>query len=282
VNNDKKLTKLIQELKITKKENSSSGKYSIVEKLSNPSKSYILKSNDKSFPLLGEIEFLEKSPISPKLIDFSVENNWILMEFIEGRIYDRNDDSIPIEYFTQLGKAVSKLHNIHNKGYKTYYNNPKGETYDSYIELLKDFILTNLSKLKFLNFLHFSTDDINAILDSVNQLKPSPPTLTHGDLHPGNTIINSDGMFLIDPSAERFMDFRWDYAMLKWQIRNNKNYEIYIKAFKISYDKKLEDTSKDQISADLFVSLMLEASNYNSNGQEPWAEEYIRSLLNKI
>jgi hypothetical protein len=78
------------------------------------------------------------------------------------------------------------------------------------------------------------------------------------------------------------MDFRWDYAMLKWQIRNNKNYEIYIKAFKISYDKKLEDTSKDQISADLFVSLMLEASNYNSNGQEPWAEEYIRSLLNKI
>jgi tRNA A-37 threonylcarbamoyl transferase component Bud32 len=204
------------------------------------------------------------------------------MEFIEGETYHRNDHNIPLEYFTQLGKAISKLHTIHNTEYKTYYQNPEGETYDSYTELLKDLVLQDLSELKFLNFLHLSTNDINKILDALNELKPSIPTLSHGDLHPSNTIINSKGIFLIDPSSERFMDFRWDYAMLKWQIRNNKNFEEYIEAFKNSYDKELDDSSKDQIVADLLVSLTLEESNFNSNGQEPWAENHIRSLLNRI
>ena len=282
VNNDKKLTKLIQKLNIEATEDTSSGKYSHVEKLYSHSSSYILKRNDKMFPILGEVEFLEKSPISPKLIDFSVNNNWILMEFIEGKTYDRNDSGIPLEYFTQLGKAISKLHNIHNSKYKIYCQNPMGGIHDSYKELLRDLIIKDLSEPKFLDFLNLSTADINKILDALKKLQPSKPTLTHGDLHPSNTIVNSEGLFLIDPSSERFMDFRWDYAMLKWQIRNNKNYQKYIEAFKISYGKGLDDSSKDQVLADLLVALTLEESNYNSKGKSPWAENHIRSLLNRI
>jgi len=282
MHNDKKLAKLIQQLKVKATEDCSSGKYSHVEKLSSDSSSYILKRNDSMFPILGEVEFLKKSPISPKLLDFSVDNNWILMEFIEGKTYHRNDIDIPLEYFSQLGKALSKLQTIHNREYKTYYQNPMGGIYDNYKELLKDLIVKDLSDPEFLIFLNLTNEDINMILDTLKKLKPSKPTLTHGDIHPSNTIINSKGLFLIDPSSERFMDFRWDYAMLKWQIRNNKNCQKYIEAFKNSYEKDLDEDSIDQVLADLLVALTLEESNYKNKGESPWAENYIRALLHKI
>ncbi len=261
----------------------SGGKYSTVKKVIAEDGIFVLKSNDRSFPIRGEIEFLLQSPVSPKLTAYSIECNWLLMEYIDGQTYDRNDSKVDPQLYKDFGDATKRVHQVHGDDYKSYLKSAEGQTYRSYRQLFADIYENHYSSDAFVEFLSLDIDIREVIPGMITKIKPGQPVLTHGDLHTQNAIFTKNGsVYLIDPAPERFMDRRWDYSMLKWQLLNNKNIDRYLEAFQDGYGMKFEDSSIDQSLSDLMVALSLEKGNFERGGEEPWKRGYLNDVVNNL
>ena len=262
----------------------STGKYSSVALIeSGDGARSIIKMNDTNlFPVEGEVEFLKTSPVSPELQKFSVEEGWILMEYIDGQT-GTTDTVDPSIYFEKIGRLTSQIHRIKSSSYVRYGSGGQRLVYSSYSRLLGEMLDKYFSTEGFIEYMGLDKTAIDAIRSTAESYLSERAVLTHGDLHPGNCIISGDAAYLIDPSTERYMDPHWDYCMMKWQAMKYKNPSKNIETFREAYEYPLlADSSVEVTLTDIMIELLLDYSNFIGGGRGPYRPESFDRLLQRV
>lgn len=164
----------------------------------------------------------------PRLI---YKNTKFLIEtYIEGTLLTKDASE---NYFIQLGYYINKIHSVILNGFGDI-KNGKGEFKTEYEYL---FSWLNLDKNKnnvLLNKYNFETffKKNKDILNSENSY------LLHGDISYSNVIINDKGVAgIIDFGDLIAGPIEYDLALFFIKIKNNKNWEAFMKGYDRDFNK---------------------------------------------
>ena len=264
--------------------NISTGGFSQVVKIEfKYGKNLVAKINSPEFPLQGELEFLNYSTHSPKVVDFSISGNFLIMEFLEGMSFKKNDPLVPDTIYYNLGKILKDNHQITSAYYKSYSVFREGKKYIKFADLLNDLLSLYLENTAFLEYSKLKAENLLKIQEIIFKIEFGQPVLTHGDIYLENILIRGNDLFMIDPSSERFMDKHWDIAMFKWHIYHNEKKNEILTLLSDGYSEDFTRVDNIQLSiCELFVCLSLEYNNFIRKEPEVWRSEQIEELINQI
>ena len=156
--------------------------------------------------ILTELEihqFLNKYNLCPEILDFDLQKNRIVYEYIQYSVENSAYNQVFLEIF---GETLSKLHGLN-------YRNQGIDTFEEKIETYRNILSSNCTNEIQKGFVLF---------DKLYK-KPNKLTFCHNDLNPMNTFLNKKLQFI-----------DWEYAGLNMPI-----YEIASikKSFNFSSDQ---------------------------------------------
>ncbi|MDO8508267.1 MAG: aminoglycoside phosphotransferase family protein [Nanoarchaeota archaeon] len=191
---------------------------------------YLVKANGKSFVFrlnmkiklrnkskqeFEALKIVEKHKIGPKawILDDTrreFDNDFIIIDYIEGKIIDETREYLKTEMFSHLGELCGKLHSIKIVGnLKKLKKEATIQGYKGYSRLIikeeyLDYINSNVKSKQLLGIINETYKKLNENLPN-NKYKPEI-VLTQGDFCEQNVIVHNKEYKLIDFEDLRLTD----------------------------------------------------------------------------
>lgn len=211
------------------------GALSLVLKVTKDKESYILKYTQAKELLENEEEFLKelnKISITPKIIEYNKELNFILMEYLEetNKIYT-------VEEVIELSQEISK-HNIKTKN-----------TVKDNIEMRCKWLENDLIKTNKIQHIKELNQHKNALFQIINH--NNEQYLNHGDFQNKNLINTKEGLKIIDPIPCYGLKY---YDLALWTLWQQRQKNV-----------NLIEQIEDKINCNYFKSLVEHLSYVEQN-----------------
>jgi len=176
----------------------------------------------------NNLKLIEKLGISAK--PYYLDNNFMLIDFIEGKIFPRNNKKYPITDIKNLAKTLSILH---NSGLNSE-NVSKDQWIKHFLYIIKIINENTGNKHK-----EFFKNLLKIIKLKIQAIKNHPYCIIHGDLAPQNIINTVKEVKLIDLEDLQYSDPAEDIGQLIAQFGFNENFmKIFMDKYKTK-DKNL-------------------------------------------
>ncbi len=240
---------------------------------------YILKSGNNN-SIESEIYFLEKlknQNIVPKLTNYDIEKGILVMEFIDGHVFDLNDYAIADGSYFVMGKLTKLINSIPTTGSGRYSSRSFDQT--SNVRYVKYLMQNLIEEDEFLKVLDINDKLMNSLQNLVWKYPLLPNILVHGDLHISNFIfVNNIPKYVIDPSAFRGGDAFFDIGMCYYHILNRQTHEKDWEEFKNGYGKEfIEENMQWVLLHSILSNLYLNLFEFQRFGSK--AQYFTTTLL---
>lgn len=211
------------------------GALSLVLKVTEDKENYILKYTQAKELLSNEEKFLKelnKISITPKIIEYNKELNFILMEYLEetNKIYT-------VEEVIELSQEISK-HNIKTKN-----------TVKDNIEMRCKWLENDLIKTNKIQHIKELNQHKNALFQIINH--NNEQYLNHGDFQNKNLINTKEGLKIIDPIPCYGLKY---YDLALWTLWQQRQKNV-----------NLIEQIEDKINCNYFKSLVEHLSYVEQN-----------------
>ena len=224
----------------------------------------------------NNLKIIEKLNISAK--PYYLSKKFMMIEFIIGKIFPRNNKNYPAKDVKNLAKTLSKLH---NSGLKSKHVD-KGRWIKHFVKRIK-YINSNTNNV-YKELLKELLNIFKPKIESV--LKKHPYCCIHGDLTPQNVINTGKYVKLIDLEDLEYSDAARDLAQLIAQFDfGEESMKIFMKEYK-TLDKDLLIRTKTYAEIHIFSDFLWELTRIfrlkNKDVHEEFAKKYtMQSHINE-
>lgn len=247
----------------------------------------VIKMPGEWFPLEGELYFfqqLQSFRIVPKLIDFDLKRNFMIMEFVEGRgIQDDLSPEDKIKLWQDYGRVVKIVHSLDVPGAGVYTDGQfKFETLRDFLESELKWLTNNPEFVK----LVLTGDRLEVLKRYILDL-PKIHKLLHGDLYLSNSLqVGSKVKVLIDPAGWRGGHPYLDLGVVYTDAMNWPGGTDHLEAFSQGYGG-VDWQDKLLLAVSTFWEVILLAFFYASDKAEfskrwPEKEPLLKDRFSKL